>query len=182
MGGSGGRFRRTCQRPDPVELSLRPPFVLETKDPIPVAAADDPPGKIAFRTASSRRQRRLAFARVPSPEEPEMLRHWRTLEDPMGKIGSGRCSTRLSYARLAPHGGIRTPDHLVRSDETASCTTIGFPSPKRRERSYNGGRCVTQQEKVRRRRGMFGSGHAQGSIHLSYSELSSTGGIRTRDR
>jgi hypothetical protein len=110
---------------DPIELSLRPPFAVETKDPIPVAAADDPPGKIASRTASSRRQRRLAFARLPSPEEPEMLRHWRTLEDPMGKIGSGRCSTRLSYMRLASHGRIRTPDHLVMSDEPAPCATIG---------------------------------------------------------
>jgi len=26
--------------------------------------------------------------------------------------------------RLAPHGRIRTPDHLGDSDETASCTTI----------------------------------------------------------
>jgi len=125
MSGSGGRFRRTCQRPDPVELALRPPFAVETKDPIPVAAADDPPGKRRISNCLLAETPALGFRPHTVTRRTRNAAPLADFGNPMGKIGSGRCSTRLSYTRLAPRGGIRTPDHLVRSDETASCTTIG---------------------------------------------------------
>lgn len=134
MVGSGGRFRRTCLRPDPVELSLRPPFVLETKDPIPVAAADDHQGMSAARDVPLRGHGAWLAPAYRHPKNPKGCATG-VLEVRWGKGGSGRCSTRLSYTRLAPHGRIRTSDHLGDSDETASCTTIGS-----RRRSGGSGR------------------------------------------
>lgn len=123
MVGSGGRFRRTCQRPDPVELALRPPFALVTKDPIPVAAADDRQGMSAARDVPSRRHGAWLSPAYRHPKNPKGCATG-VLEARWGKA-EAEGALPLSYIRLAPHGRIRTSDHLVMSDETASCTTIG---------------------------------------------------------
>lgn len=108
MVGSGGRFRRTWLRPDPVELALRPPCRLEPKDPMPSAAA----GRFGRGTDG---------------------RGW-----PLRAFDPNEVSASFTASRRRPDHeaeGERSETDRVSSDETVSFAAFASPSsppPKRR--------------------------------------------------